>query len=148
LFEAALRDLIDRWVAPIAQIRCDHSDLREALTALARYLTTVTLTPQSIAINRILVSESIRRPEFAKLAEESGRKVAVRTIASILRRHETELKRVDFDMAAEQFICLTLDDRFRIAMLNIHTSSKKVERWVASCVDLFLRGIGRTRQRT
>lgn len=145
LFDAVLRDQIDRGLAPIAQIQSDHSDLREALIALARALTTAILTPQSIAINRILVSESARSPQFGKLAEDAGRKVAVRTIASILRRHEAELKRVDFDIAAEQFMCLTLDNRFRIAMLNIHVSAKEIQRWVVSCVDLFLQGIGRRR---
>lgn len=144
LFDAVLRNLIDRWLAPIAQIQSDHGDLKQALIALARYLTTIALTPQSIAINRILISESGRWPQFAKLAEEAGREAAVQTIASILRRHATRLKRVDFDMAAEQFVCLTLDNRFRIAMLNIQADSRDIERWVISCVDLFLQGIERT----
>jgi AcrR family transcriptional regulator len=145
LFDAVLRNLIDRWLAPIAQIQSDHGDLKQALVALARYLTTVALTPQSIAINRILISESGRWPQFGKLAEEAGRKVAVRTIVSILRRHDTKLRKIDFDIAAEQFMCLTLYNSFRVALLNIQVSSKDIERWVISCVDLSLQGIARTR---
>jgi AcrR family transcriptional regulator len=143
LFNAVLHDLIDRWLSPIAQVQSDHSELQEALVALARYLTTFALTPQSIAINRLLVSESARRPQFSRLANEAGRKAAVRSIASILREHEAKLGSIDFDLAAEQFMCLTLDNGVRLSTLNIEVEPSEIERWILSSVDLFLRGISR-----
>lgn len=141
LFNAVLRDLIERWLIPIDQFQSEHGDLEDTLLALARYLTTFALTPQSVSVNRIIVSEAQRRPEFGHLANEMGRKPALQAIVSILSRHRAELRPIDLDMAAEQFMSLAVDNSLRLASLGMKIGTKDVETWVRSSVELFLVGV-------
>jgi TetR/AcrR family transcriptional repressor of mexJK operon len=141
LFNAILRDLINRWLIPIDQFQSGQGALKDTLLALARYLTTFALTPQSVSVNRIIISEATRRPEFGKLANEVGRKAAIQAVATILRRHRAELRPVDLDMAAEQFMSLTIDRNLRLAYLGIQTNAEQIELWVRTSVELFLAGV-------
>lgn len=144
LFTAVLRDLISRWLVPIDQFKYDRHELKEALLALARYLTTSALTSQTVSVHRIIISQAQHRPEFGHLANEAGRKPAIQTITSILRRHQAELRRIDLDVAAEQFMSLTVDNSLRLASLGIKVKQKDIEQWVQSSVDLFLMGVKRS----
>lgn len=141
LFNAVLRDLIRRWLTPIEQVQSKHGRLRETLLELAHYLTTFSLTPQCISINRIIISEAQRRPEFGQLANEAGRKPAISAIVSILRKHNAELRSANLEMAAEQFMSLAVDNNLRLAYLGIITSPNQIEQWVQSSVELFLKGM-------
>lgn len=143
LFDAVLRDLICRWLSPIDQFQFEQGALQDTLLALARYLTTFALSPQSIGVNRIIISEAQRQPEFGRLANEAGRKPAIRVIASILRRHRAELRLTDLDMAAEQFMSLAVDSNLRLANLGIKIGPRQIERWSRAAVDLFLSGAHR-----
>lgn len=140
LFNAVLHDLIRRWFCPVDQLQFEHGELRDTLLALARYLTTSALSPQAIGINRIIISEAQRRPEFARLANDAGRKPAIRVIASILRHHQTELRPMDLDMAAEQFMCLAVDSNLHRAHLGVRIGRRRIQQWVCAAVDLFLTG--------
>lgn len=143
LFNAVLRDLIDRWLVPIGQLQAQRGELRETLLELARHLTTFALTPQSVGVNRIIISEAQRRPEFGRLVNEVGRKPAVQAIKSLLRQHQSELRPIDLDMAAEQFLSLAVDSSLRLAYLGIKASVKQIEQRVCASVDLFLVGVRR-----
>lgn len=138
LFDAVLRDLIDRWLVSIEEFEASQGPLRDRLIALARYLATGALTPQSVSVNRILICEGQRQPGFLHLAYEAGRKPAIRLIVSILRQHERELRPVDLELSAEQFLSLAIDRNLRLAFLGL---SVDAEQWVHSAVDLFLTGI-------
>lgn len=143
LFNAVLLDLINRWLVPIVQLQSQHGELRETLLDLGRYLTTFALTRQSVEVNRVIISEAQRRPEFGQLANELGRKPALQAIVSILQQHRSELRPLDFDMAAEQFISLAVDSNLRRAYLGIKVSKEQIELWVDASVDLFLAGVRR-----
>lgn len=143
LFNAVLLDLINRWLVPIVQLQTQHDKLRETLLELTRYLTTFALTRQSVEVNRIIISEAQRWPEFGQLANELGRKPAIQAIVSILRHHQSELRPIDFDMAAEQFMSLAVDSNLRRAYLGIKVSKAQIELWVQASVDLFLAGVRR-----
>jgi TetR/AcrR family transcriptional regulator, mexJK operon transcriptional repressor len=141
LFNAVLLDLINRWLIPIDQFQSGQGGLEDTLLALAHYLTTFALTPQCISVNRIIIAEAQRQPEFGRLANEAGRKPAIRAIVSILRRHDTELQPIDLDMAAEQFMSLAVDSHLRLAYLGIKVSPQQIEQWGRAAVDLFLVGV-------
>lgn len=141
LFDAVLRDLIARWLTPIGRFQSEHGELRSTLLSLAQYLMTAALTPQSVSVNRIILSEAQRRPEFGELAIEAGRKPGLRAVVSILREHRSELRPTDLEMAAEQFFALTVDSSLRLASLGIKIEATQIERRVCSCVDLFLDGV-------
>lgn len=141
LFNAVLRDLINRWLVPIDRFQSQPGQLEETLLALARYMTTFALTPQCVSINRIIISEAQRWPEFGLLVDEAGRKPAIDAIVSILRRHGSELRPVDLDLAAQQFMCLAVDNNLRLAYLGLTPDSKHIDQWVRAAVELFLQGI-------
>lgn len=143
LFHAVLSDRISQWLVPIVRLESDKGELEEVLLKLARHLTTFALTPQSLDVNRIVISESQRRPEFGRLANEAGRKPAVRAIASILAQRRSELRLTNYEMAADQFLSLAVDGSLRLANLGIKLSSHEIEEWVRAAVDLFLSGARR-----
>jgi TetR/AcrR family transcriptional regulator, mexJK operon transcriptional repressor len=143
LFNAVLSDLINRWLGHIDQIRLEEGELQQTLAVLARHLTTSALTPQSVAVNRVIIAESERRPRFGQLANVTGREPAIRAIASILRRHKDKLRVIDFEIAADQFISLAVDRSLRLAYLGIKPRPAEIEQWVAAAVDLFLNGATR-----
>jgi TetR/AcrR family transcriptional regulator, mexJK operon transcriptional repressor len=137
LFNTVLRDLINCWLIPIEQFQFGQGGLKDTLLALARYLTTFALTPQCVSVNRIIIAEAQRQPEFGRLANEAGRKPAIRAIVSILRRHHTELQPIDLHIAAEQFMSLAVDSNLRLAYLGIKVSPPQIEQWARAAVDLF-----------
>ncbi|HWA42541.1 MAG TPA: TetR/AcrR family transcriptional regulator C-terminal domain-containing protein [Hypericibacter adhaerens] len=143
LFKAVLSDLIARWLVPIDRFQCGSAGLTETLLELARYLTTFALTPQSIGVTRIIIAEAERQPEFGRLALETGRKPAVRVIASILRRHREELRPLDLNRAAEQFMNLAIDGHLQLACLGVRSSRQQIERQAQAAVALFLAGTRR-----
>lgn len=141
LFNAVLGDLISRWLIPIEQFQTGQGALSERLLALARYLTTFALTPQSIGVRRIIICESQRQPGFGRLANEAGRKPAIRAIVEILRQHKTELRPIDLNLAAEQLLGLVVDRNLRLADLGLTIDTEQIERWVCASIDLFLTGV-------
>lgn len=143
LFRAVLHDLINRWLTPIDQFQLKQGDLKETLLMLARHLATFSLTPQSVNAGRIIISEAQRQPEFGRLANQAGRKPAIRMIASILRQHHAELRPIDLDMAAAQFLSLVIDSNLELAYLGIKVGPRQIEKWTRTAVDLFLGGARR-----
>jgi AcrR family transcriptional regulator len=143
LFSEVVRDLVSRWLVPIDRFESEQDKLEDVLLALARYLATFTLTPQSVSVNRVIISESQRRPEFGRLADDAGRKPAVAAIASILSRRRSELRLTDYEMAAEQFVSLSVGSSLRLATFGIEVTPDEIERRVRASVDLFLFGARR-----
>ena len=143
LFTAVLRDLVSRCLVPIDRFESEQGELQDVLLALARHLATFTLTPKSVSVNRVIISESQRRPEFGRLADDAGRKPAVAAIASILSRRRSELRLTDYEMAAEQFLSLAVGGSLRLASLGIELTPDEIERRVRAAVDLFLSGARR-----
>lgn len=142
LFNAVLRDLIARRLSTIEQFQTEQGTLRDKLLALGRYLVETSLTPQSVGVNRIIICEAPRQTDFGHLVNEAGRKPAIRSVVSILRQHQTELRPIDLEVAAEQFMSLAVDRNLRLAFLGLTVD---IEQWLRSSVDLFMAGIQKGR---
>jgi AcrR family transcriptional regulator len=140
LFSAVLRDLIDRWLVPINQFRAATVDLEPMLVEIGRHLLTSALAPQAVSLNRIIIAESERRPEFGLLAYTEGRRPAIRAIAAALGRHAQQLRLDDLEGAADQFMSLIIERSLRMTSLGIGPSPVDVEACVRAAVDLFLNG--------
>ncbi|HYM31174.1 MAG TPA: TetR/AcrR family transcriptional regulator C-terminal domain-containing protein [Candidatus Cybelea sp.] len=143
LFNAVLRNLIERWLVPINGFQLGTSDLEPMLMGIGRHLLTSALAPQAVSLHRIIVGESERRPEFGRLANDEGRQPAIRAIAAALKRHEAELRFDDLEVAAEQFMSLVIDSSLRLAALGINPRPRDIESRVRLAVDLFLNGARR-----
>jgi TetR/AcrR family transcriptional regulator, mexJK operon transcriptional repressor len=143
LFSAVLRGLIDRWLVPINQFGSSRGPLEPTLIEIGRHLLVSALAPSAVSVHRILIAESERRPAFGRLANREGWQPAVRAIAAVLRRHESRLRPMDLEAAAEQFISLVVDNSLRLATLGVESGEPDVEARVRAAVDLFLNGIRR-----
>ncbi|OEY92097.1 hypothetical protein BJD20_09325 [Acinetobacter proteolyticus] len=141
LFNAVVYNLIEQWLTPIGQLQFQQGNLRATLHDLARCLTAFTLTPQAIGINRIIIAEAQHHPEFGRLVEAKARQPALDIVCSILSQHQSQLKLIKLDLAAEQFMSLAVDNNLRQALLGIRIEAEQVEAWVCSSVDLFLAGL-------
>lgn len=141
LFSAVLRDLIDRWLVPINQFRAVTTDLEPMLVEIGRHLLTSALAPEAVSLNRIIIAESERRPEFGLLAYTEGRRPAIRAIAAALARHVPQLRVEDLEGAADQFMSLITERSLRMASLGIKPMPGEVEGRVRAAVDLFLNGV-------
>lgn len=140
LFSAVLRRLIARWLMPIRDFQSSKSELEAVLLELARHFLECALAPQAVAIYRIIIAESERRPEFGRLAHAEGRQPAVRMVAAALARFGSELQVRDFELAAEQFISVVIDSRLRLAALGLEDAHPLDVR-LRAAVDLFLNGV-------
>jgi TetR/AcrR family transcriptional repressor of mexJK operon len=140
LFNAVLRELIGRWLVPIYQFQSGIKTLEPLLIEIGRHLLSSALAPQAVSLHRIIIGESERRPEFGRLANTEGRQPAVRAIAAALRRHDAQLRVVDLERAAEQFMSLVVDGPLRMAALGLSSGASDVEGRVRAAVDLFLNG--------
>ncbi len=141
LFNAVLRDLIDRWLVPINQFQLGTHELEPMLMEIGRHLLGSALAPQVVSLHRIILGESERRPEFGRLANAEGRQPAIRAIAAALRRQASQLRVNDLERAAEQFISLVIDSDLRLAAFGIGPGQGEIEQRVRQAVDLFLHGV-------
>jgi len=104
------------------------------------------LSPHAIALHRLIVAESARFPELARvLALEGATEEATTLIAGILERAVTakRLRIDDTRFAAQQFLQMVVTLPQRRAMgLGDPMSADELREWPHKVADLFLRGCG------
>jgi len=143
LFEAVVRRLIERWLPPFDGELLDAPSLDEALQRVAEHILRVALTPEALALHRIVVAEARRFPGLARILHELGAASGVERIARDLgRRIATgELDQIDPRYAAEQFILMIVTGPQRRALgLGSPMSPSELTAWVRQTIDLFLDG--------
>lgn len=143
LFGAVLRDLIERCLVPITRFQSGTVALEPALMEIGRHLLTAALASEAVSLHRIIIAESERQPAFGRLAYAEGRKPAVKAIAALLRRHRARLRIADFELGAQQFLSLVVDNSLCLATLGIRDDRRGIESRVRAAVDLFLGGAAR-----
>lgn len=145
LFEAVLRRLIARWTPSFDGAAPDGASLPEALRRIGGYMLDVALTPQALALHRIMIAEGERFPALARILHEVGQAAGVARIAHDLERRAAggELAPVDPAFAAEQFITMIVTGPRRRAMgLGEPLGAAERRRWIEASVRLFLDGCG------
>src|SRR5947207_4826752 len=97
LFEAVVRRLIDRWTPLFDAALLDAPSLAEALRDVAEHMLNVALTPEALALHRMVIAEAPRFPGLARVLHELGSAAGVGRIAHHLesRISKGELRRVD-----------------------------------------------------
>lgn len=143
LFNAALYYLLDRLLVPVERIQYETGDLAAVLTAIGRDMVASVARPEFLAVYRVVTFEAQRRPEFGRWINESRRRPALQTIATVLQSHRDELRIDDFDHAAEQFMNLTVDVGMRYGAFGLKMTPKQTEERLKAAVDLFLQGVFR-----
>jgi TetR/AcrR family transcriptional regulator, mexJK operon transcriptional repressor len=101
------------------------------------------LSPEALALRRLLLAEAERFPELVEIAIEQGATRAIERIAALLEE-ERRAGRVALDdcrFAAMQFQEMVLSIPLRRAMgFGTPLSEEEREEWAQKCVTLFLTG--------
>jgi AcrR family transcriptional regulator len=148
LFEAMVTDRLDRFVSVVRLRACDGSNiagaLREALMACADLV----LNGEVIALQRLILAESDKFPEFAETFYKSAMRRTVATLAKWLRTQQErgliKLTDTDPDMAAGMLLGMLVFEPQRAVMFGHHAlpNRDELERRARACAALFLQGCG------
>jgi len=144
LFSAVVHRIIKR-LRPAAGIPLiEGADLQMVLERLATFILRAALSPQALALHRLIVAESARFPELTEvLAREGGTAEAITLIAGELER-EVKVGRLKLDdpvFAAEQFLQMVIALPQRRGMgLGAPMSKRERTEWPRKVVNLFLNG--------
>jgi AcrR family transcriptional regulator len=144
LFAAVLQRKIDRWLALSETAEEAASGrIEDVLLALARRTVAAALTPDAVAINRIVMAQSARFPQLAKLVHEQGWQRSNAAVAALLDRFAKagQIEVEDTSVAADLFLSLVIGRQTRMAMLGIETDPEQVDQRVQAAVKLFLDGV-------
>jgi TetR/AcrR family transcriptional regulator, mexJK operon transcriptional repressor len=144
LFAAVVHRIIQR-LRPAANIPLiEGADIGAVLEHLAMLILKAAVSPQAIALNRLIVAESARFPELARvLAHEGATEEAITLIAGLLAREVTSgrLQTDDTPFAAQQFLQMVVTLPQQRAMgLGKPMSPRELREWPRKVVDLFLHG--------
>ncbi len=143
LFRAVVGQLMGRWLSDAGDWE-EVDDLETALNDAATRVLTIALTPEAIALNRLLIAESARFPELPEMMHQAGAAEGTARIAALLDRAiaQGRLPPRDTAFAAEQFLHLILAGPQRRALgLGPRLDDAQTERWRKASVVLFLTGI-------
>jgi TetR/AcrR family transcriptional regulator, mexJK operon transcriptional repressor len=144
LFEAVVRRLIERWLPPLDATLLSSPDLADGLRRTAEQMLRIALTPDALALHRLVIHEAERFPGLARIMYELGAANGIERIASHLepRIRSGELRAIDARFAAEQFIFSVVTAPQRRALgLGVPLSSAEVSAHASNAVTLFLEGM-------
>src|SRR3954447_14274356 len=143
LFEAVVRRLVERWTPSFDTAMLEAPSLAEGLRRTAEYMLKVALTPEALALHRMVITEARRFPKLAHVLHELGAAAGVERIARHLetRIANGEMRGVAPRFAAEQFILMVVTGPQRRALgLGAPLTAAALRGWIDDTVELFLRG--------
>lgn len=135
--------LLGALTAPEAKASSVHAVLR----ALARRFLEVILSPTSLALHRVVVSEAPRRPQLGAAFYRTGPAVAAETLAAYLedQARQGRLEVAHPRLAAEQFFSMLLGHMHLRALLGVGgpPSEEELAAAIEAAVSTFLSAYGR-----
>ena len=146
LFAAVLHRRILQVYLPLEE---EFADLDEAGTALgevlrlvARRLLDQLLSPDAVAVSRILAAQSARFPELGRLAVQEGTFRQTKLVETILARFAggSSYRVDDLELAADLFLSMALGRAARIKLFGVPVDVEQAKRRVDAAVDMFLNG--------
>ena len=144
LFAAVVHHIIEHIRPPADVPLLAGAGLPEILQRLAGLILRAALSPQALALHRLVTGESSRFPELAFAVETEGRQSeATDLIAGLLAREQRNAK-IDVEdqrFAADQFIYMvvTLPQR-RALGFGTPMTDAELDAWARKVVVLFLEG--------
>jgi TetR/AcrR family transcriptional regulator, mexJK operon transcriptional repressor len=144
LFAAVVHYIIEHIRPPASVPLLAGASLPEILQRLAGLILKAALSPQALALHRLVTGESSRFPELAYAVETEGRQSeATDLIAGLLEREQRNPKIgvADRRFAADQFIYMvvTLPQR-RALGFGTPMTAADLDAWAQKVVRLFLDG--------
>lgn len=144
LFAAVVHNIIEQIRPPAGVPLIEGVRLREVLRRLAGMMLRAALSPQAIALHRLVMAESTRFPELARAVTGDGSaREATTLIGGLLARElrDSKLSAEDRVFAAEQFIFMVVTLPQRRAMgYGKPMTAAELDAWADKVVGLFLDG--------
>jgi TetR/AcrR family transcriptional regulator, mexJK operon transcriptional repressor len=143
LFTAVVHRIVERLRPENDKALFEGDDLEHILLRLARIILDAALTPNALALHRIIIAEATRFPELAMVVSQQGAShEAVRRIGALLER-EARAGRIsvdDYAFAAAQLLFMVVSLPQRRALVGPPMTSSERAAWVKGTVNLFLNG--------
>jgi TetR/AcrR family transcriptional regulator, mexJK operon transcriptional repressor len=144
LFAAVVHRIIEQIRPPPGVPLLEGATLHKILRRLAGLILRAALSPQAIALHRLVTAESLRFPNLTRAVYDEGwAREATALIGDLLARElrGTRLTAELRSFAAMQFLhmLVTLPQR-RIMGLGLPMTPRELEAWAESAVNLFLNG--------
>lgn len=144
VFQAVVHHVIGKLRPPDVEGLFEGKSCEALLRQLGVLILRASLTPEALALHRLILAEASRFPELALAANAQGaRQEAVQRIAGLLQ-HEVKAGRLKIDkpaFAAEQFLhMLTAAPQRRALGLGKPMTAPELALWADDTVTLFLHG--------
>jgi TetR/AcrR family transcriptional repressor of mexJK operon len=150
LFAAVVHYIIEQIRPPATVPLLAGANLPEILRRLAGLILRAALSPQAIALHRLVTGESSRFPELASAVEnDGGQAEATALIAGLLLRElpKIKLSPESQEFAAQQFIYMVVAvPQRRATGFGAPMTAAELELWADRAVTLFLDGFKRLRK--
>jgi TetR/AcrR family transcriptional repressor of mexJK operon len=148
LFAAVVHEIIEQIRPPAGVPLIEGATLRDVLRRLAGMIVHAALSPQAIALHRLVMAESARFPELVRAVHADGSaREATTLIGGLLAREprDSTLSAEKRAFAAEQFISMVVTLPQRRAMgYGTPMTAAELDVWADKTVDLFLNGCFRS----
>lgn len=143
LFAAIVGELCGRMVAPLGDVDEERQDLCFTLLAFGRRYLDVLMTPESIALYRVVIGASLHSPGLGARVFEAGPEAAADRLSAYLRR-EAEVGRLrigDPDGAARIFLEMVKGDLHTRALFGVGAlpTAEEIDRSIRAAVEIFCR---------
>jgi len=144
LFGAVVHRLIGRLRPPQVAPLFEGVTLEEILQRLAEIILRAALSPEALALHRLMISETVRFPELATIMDTEGsKKEAIERITALLQHHEHSGNNAftNAQFAAEQFLQMVISvPQQRALGLGTPMTSAALAAWIDNTVKFFLNG--------
>ena len=143
LYRAVVRRLLQHWLPEFEAAFDTPAPLDIVLGRSAKRMLAVALSPEALALRRLLLAEAERFPELLEIAIEQGATRAIERITALLEeeRRAERIALEDCRFAAMQFQEMVLSIPLRRAMgFGAPLTEAEREDWATKCVALFIEG--------
>jgi AcrR family transcriptional regulator len=146
LFGAVIGRECEQRFAGLSASELDPRDVRASLTILARRFLDLVLSPDALALHRIILGEVTRFPVLGTVFWRAGPERNLDQIEAFLQRAAASKTLVlpDARLAAEQFVSLVRGEiqLRQLLRLENQTGEREIRTLVEAAVETFLRAFG------
>ncbi|MGO9514481.1 MAG: TetR/AcrR family transcriptional regulator [Steroidobacteraceae bacterium] len=144
LFAAVVHRIIEHIRPPPEVPLLAGAALPDELRRLAGFMLRAAVTPQALALHRLVIADAVRFPELVRaVASDRNTSEGIALISGLLARelHDSKLSDEDRAFAAQQFIDMVVTLPRRRAMgFGKPMTAAELEAWADKVVALFLDG--------
>lgn len=141
VFLAVVRRLVGTWLAGFDAALEGAPSLHASLMAAGRGMLAVALTPQALALHRLVVAEA-GRPQIGAALQAGGARLGIERLYRILHTHRPGLSPERLAFLAEQFQHLVLaGPQARAIGLGPLMDADALEAWCQDSVGMFLHAL-------